>query len=334
MQDFYDKIRQSYAPKSEESPLFLRPEQIQSKRAHKSSQSTNTIIRLAESIKKYGIIKPLSVKKHGEEQGFATYELIDGEKRLRAAVLAGVTKIPCVLLPQDDKSHAITGILEHLHGKKLHMFEQAAGFRLLMQDFSMTQAEIAHKLGVSQSSIANKLRLLGLSHEEQQTILAYNLTERHARSVLRLKEPKTRAFALRNIHEKHLNVAATERLIEELLGTVANEEPTRKGTDSGADAKKDREEAKAGVAFAQQSRELPQNEGEGQQSPAYFTVLSPQTPPKGCIPRKFAIPDLTPLYNSIERTLSIFRKTGASVSCMREESPNAVRIIIEVPKNA
>lgn len=320
MQDFYEKIRQSYAPESDQAPLFLRPEQIQSKMAQKSAHSTNAIIRLAESIKKYGIIKPLSVKKQEEGQGFGGYELIDGEKRLRAAILAGVAKIPCILLPQDDKSHAITGILGHLRGKDLNMFEQAAAFRLLMQDFAMKQAEIAHKLGVSQSSIANKLRLLGLSHEEQRIILAYGLTERHARSVLRLKEPQTRAFALRRIQEEHLNVAATENLIEELLGETPKEKPTRKQLDTNL--------------CIEESRELPSKAAECSQNSVHFTVISPQTPPKGCIPRKFAIPDLTPLYNSIERTLSIFRKTGASVSCMREESPDSVRIVIEVPKNA
>lgn len=320
MQDFYDKIRQSYAANSEESPLFLRPEQIQSKIAQKSSQNTNAIIRLAESIKKYGIIKPLSVKKHGEGQGFTLYELIDGEKRLRAAILAGVTKIPCTALPQDEKTHAITGILEHLRAKELHMFEQAAGFRLLMQDFSLTQAEIARKLGISQSAVANKLRLLGLSREEQQMILSYGLTERHARSVLRLKEPEIRTFVLQKIHKEHLNVAATDSLIEELLEHIPTEKAETK--------------LKSADMTVAQGGELPQNKHGEQQHPAHFTVLSPQTPPKGCIPRKFAIPDLTPLYNSIDRTLSIFRKTGASVSCMREESPDGVRIIIEVPKNA
>lgn len=320
MQDFYDKIRQSYTDEHNQGPLFLRPEQIQSKTARKSGHSTNTIIRLAESIKKYGIIKPISVKKQGEGQGFGVYELVDGEKRLRAAILAGITKIPCTVLPQDDKSHAVTGILEHLRRKELNMFEQAAGFRLLMQDFSMTQAEIARKLGVSQSAIANKLRLLGLSHEEQRVILSYGLTERHARSVLRLKEPKMRVLALRKIHEEHLNVAATEDLIEELLGAEPNEKQAGKKAMTSGNTK--------------QEGELPQSRSEGSQNAAPFTVLSPQTPPKGCIPRKFAIPDLTPLYNSIERTLSIFRKTGASVSCMREESSDTVRIVIEVPKNA
>ena len=137
MQDFYNKIRQSYTSESEASQFFLRPEQIQSKIATKSRHNTNSIIRLAESIKKYGVIKPVLVKKQGAETGFEGYEVVDGEQRLRAAILAGVAKIPCMLLAQDDKSHALTGILAHLQGKELNMFEQAAGFRLLMQDFAI-----------------------------------------------------------------------------------------------------------------------------------------------------------------------------------------------------
>lgn len=320
MQDFYDKIRASYVTESDTSQIFLRPEQIQSKSPQKSGRGTNAIIRLAESIKKYGIIKPLSVKKQGGEQGIAHYELVDGEKRLRAALLAGIAKIPCIILPQDDKTHALTGILEHLQRKKLNMFEQAAGFRLLMQDFSMTQAEIAHKLDVSQSSIANKLRLLALSHEEQQIILTQGLTERHARSVLRLKEQKMRLFALQKIGSERLNVAQTDHFIEELISSTAQEKQPEKPQGASVDRK--------------ESRELVQGLGNDTQKAPPFTVISPQTPPKGCVPRKFAIPDLTPLYNSIERTLSIFRKTGASVSCMREEDTDGVRIIIEVPKNA
>ena len=370
MQDFYTKIQQTYGKANEEAQIFLRPEQIKSKAGQKRGQSTNSIIRLAESIKRYGIIEPLSVRKSGEERGFSVFELIDGEQRLRAAALAGVAKIPCVVLPQDDKSYAIAGIIEHLRGGGLHMFEQAAGFRLLMLDFLLTQEEIAQKLGVSQSAIANKLRLLKLSHEEQQTILEYGLTERHARAILRLKEPKTRSLALRRIREEHLNVAESEEMIENLLG-ASPKYAVRKGNSIQSDVSSDtvqegatqlnalndavdpqkgsslqgnflqdgslqgsflQEDARLNTA--EKGRELQQIQGKPEQNTAIFTVLSPQTPPKGCVPRKFVIPDLTPLYNSIERTLSIFRKTGASVSCMREEGIDRVRIIIEIPKNA
>lgn len=313
MQDFYAKIRQDYTQSNEKVPIFLHPEQIQPKTVKQKQHNTNAIIRLAESIKRYGIITPLSVQKSREEKGIGSYELIDGEQRLRAAALAGITKIPCIILPQDDKSYAVNGIIEHLRAQGLHMFEQAAAFRLLMQDFSLTQEEIAQKLGVSQSAIANKLRLLKLSHEEQRMILDYGLTERHARSILRLKEPQARAVALKRIHEKQLNVAETEELIEELLAT---HQGSRGAAISSITLQK-----------AEETAPKPQI------SPVFTTVFSPETPPSGCVPRKFAIPDLTPLYNSIERTLSIFRKTGASASCMREEGENIVRIIIEIPKS-
>lgn len=358
MQDFYAKIQQAYSKTSEEAQIFLRPEQIKSKAGQRRGQNTNSIIRLAESIKRYGIIQPLSVRKSGEERGFPVFELIDGEQRLRAAALAGVAKIPCVVLPQDDKTYAIAGIIEQLRSGGLHMFEQAAGFRLLMLDFSLTQEEIARKLGVSQSAIANKLRLLKLSHEEQHMILEYGLTERHARAILRLKEPKMRSLALRRIHEEHLNVAASEEMIEKLLGTPPKS-TVQEGFSARSDALKGGGSLQGGersqesnsiqgnkgiqgsslqeddpLGMAEKGRELRQIQDKAGENTAVLTVLSPQTPPKGCVPRKFAIPDLTPLYNSIERTLSIFRKTGASVSCMREEGADGVRIIIEIPKNA
>ena len=179
----------------------------------------------------------------------------------------------------------------------------------------MTQAEIAHKLGVSQSSIANKLRLLALSHEEQRTILTYGLTERHARSVLRLKRPEERALALRKIYEERLNVAQAEEMIEGLMAEGQREKQANRANTS-----------------PESGREPTQSVLGNSRSATSVTIISPQTPPRGCIPRKFAIPDLTPLYNSIERTLSIFRKTGATASCMREESSDGVRIVIEVPK--
>ena len=195
-------------------------------------------------------------------------------------------------------------------------------------------------------------------------ILEYGLTERHARAILRLKEPKMRSLALRRIHEERLNVAASEEMIEKLLGTPPKS-TVQEGFSARSDALKGGGSLQGGkrsqesnsikgnksiqgnkgiqgsslqeddpLGMAEKGRELRQIQDKAGENTAVLTVLSPQTPPKGCVPRKFAIPDLTPLYNSIERTLSIFRKTGASVSCMREEGTDGVRIIIEIPKNA
>ena len=166
---------------------------------------------------------------------------------------------------------------------------------MLITDFSLTQEEIARRSGFSQSAIANKMRLLALSKEEQVQIVHAELTERHARAVLRLKSSADRATALARIKAQRLNVADAERLVEDLLGEAVNSPAPL-------------------------------------QNAAFTTVFCPQTPPKGPIPDKFALKDLTPLYNSIERTLSIFRKTGADATCTREESRELVRIIIDIPQ--
>lgn len=295
MQDYYTAPYVQAAPSGTDTPIYLRPEQIVIPiERQKAPKSINNTIRLAESIKKYGILEPLAVKALPTTSGIATYELISGAQRFRAAISAGITQIPCVLLSGDQKTVAISGILSNLQGKGLHMFEQAAAFRLLMDDFGMTQKEIARKTGISQSAVANKLRLLQLSREEQQLILTAKLTERHARALLQLREREERKLALSRIIEGSMTVSAAEQMIDELRQTLQKEP----------------------------------------QEPLISVVLAPETPPKGILPRKFAIPSLVPLYNSIERTLSIFRKTGATATCRREEGNDKVRIVIEIPKNS
>ena len=275
--------------------ISLRPEQIRLCARPKKPEKPNAIIRLADSIRRYGVLEPITVRLVGDAGGFPTYELVSGAKRLAAARLAGLEKLPCVVIAQSDAGFAMTGILEQLKGKKLHFLEQAIIFRRLIEDFSLTQEEIAARLGVSQSSVANKLRLLQLTEGEREEIVAAQLTERHARALLRLKDAELRAQALQAICKDKLNVAASERLIEAFLA------PTEALED---------------------------------QKPAVSVIVSPETPPKGICPRKFALQNLQPLYNSIERTLSIFRKTGARAEYSREESPDGVCITIRIPKRA
>lgn len=295
MQDYYFSHTSTYtAISGADTPIYLRPEQITVPQNRQNpSKSLNSIIRLAESIKKYGILEPLTVKTLPQAAGVAAYELISGARRLRAAISAGITQIPCILLSDDPKSGAVSAILASLQAGGLHIFEQAAAFRLLMDDFGLSQKEIARKTGISQSAVANKLRLLQLSREEQQQILTSKLSERHARALLRLKEKEARVHALNKIVEESMTVSAAEKMIDELCAAPPKE---------------------------------PENA-------PFSVVLAPETPPAGILPRKFAIPSLVPLYNSIERTLSIFRKTGATATCQREEGPSGVRIVIEIPKN-
>lgn len=173
----------------------------------------DAIAALADSIRQYGIIQPLTVRPGGKEGG---YELIAGERRLRAACSLGMESVPCVVLDADAGESAAMAIIENLQRENLNMFEQAAAISSLIRIYSLTQDEIAARLSVSQSFVANKLRLLRYLPDERELILSASLTERHARALLRLSGDD-RLTALRQIITAHLNVAETEALVEEIL---------------------------------------------------------------------------------------------------------------------
>ena len=293
MRHSYPKSEINLLTATENKVVTLRTEQIILPQSPKKQKNPpNDIIRLAASIKKYGILEPLTVREREGSAIRAEYELISGEKRLRAAISAGLCTVPVIVAPTSAKIHAISGIFEHLRQEKLHIFEQAAAYRILIEDFALTQEEIAEKIGVSQSAIANKLRLLQLSRAEQQKIIAAQLTERHARALLRLKNTERRAFALDQIAKHRLTVAESEQLIEEM----------------GKETSTDRSNGESSTPVA-----VPNHE------------------PTGVIPQKFALQSLAPLYNSINKTLAIFRKTGASATMYHQETTQGVQIVIEIP---
>ena len=322
MQEGY---RYLYSENTTTGVIYLRPEQIRSPSGgRKEGQDRNAIIRISESIKRYGILQPLSVRLIGDFSGFPAYELLDGERRLRAARLLGLEKVPCSVVSGDERSSAIASIIDDLRQKHLQIFEQAAAFRLLTENYHLTQEEIARKVGVSQSAIANKLRLLRFSREEQHKILDAGLTERHARALLRLKDAKKRAFALEEVIAKSYNVADTEALIDAIL---SSEERCAQGEAENVSRE-------TPYFAAEAAKQTPTNRPVRPQKPVVSMIMTPETPPRGVCPRKFALQDLRPLYNSIERTLSIFRKTGQAVECRSEEGEDGVRIIIEIPRRA
>lgn len=181
---------------------------------------SNSIIRLADSIRKYGVLQPLSIRR-SEEGALFKYELIAGERRLRAARLAGLYSVPCVIVEADDMLSSELAIIENLLREDLDMFEQAISFEKLIKNHNMTQEEIARKISMSQSAVANKLRLLKLSEEERSIILDNSLTERHARAMLRLPSKEKRLFCLRTAVSEQLNVKETEELVEKLLDKKA-----------------------------------------------------------------------------------------------------------------
>ena len=181
----------------------------------------NSIIRLADSIRRYGILQPLTVRKIDDEENYK-YELIAGERRFRAARLVSYFTVPCIVIEADERLSAEMAIIENLLREDLNMFEQAYGFRQLIENYGLTQEEVARKMSLSQSAIANKLRLLRLSYEEQRLIVETGLTERHARALLKISEQSKRLEIIKYVSSLNLNVVSTEQYIENLLSKVTD----------------------------------------------------------------------------------------------------------------
>jgi ParB family chromosome partitioning protein len=172
--------------------------------------------KLADSIKRYGVIQPLSIRK-SDEGDYYEYELISGERRLRASRIAGIFTVPCIILEADSQISAEIAIIENLMRKDLNMFELAYGMRNLIEQHGLTQGELAKRMSMSQSAIANKIRLLRFSYDEQRLILECGLTERHARALLRLESAEERISTIERIVERSLTAEETEEYIDFLL---------------------------------------------------------------------------------------------------------------------
>lgn len=171
------------------------------------------LIELAESIKQNGILQPLTVRKISVVE----YEIIAGERRLRAAVMCGKSKVPCCVLICNDIQAGLYSLVENLQRKNLNPFEEAEGILTLMNTYKLTQEEVAKKLGKSQSAVANKLRILRLGKDEREWILKANLTERHARAIIKIDDPVMRKIVLSEIIERSMNVSQSERYIDAIL---------------------------------------------------------------------------------------------------------------------
>ena len=171
---------------------------------------------LSDSIRQHGILQPLSVRRGG-----TSYELIAGERRLRAAQLAGLTEIPCIIMSMDDRESAMTAMVENLQRQDLDFLEEATGIARLMEDWSMSQEQAARLLGKSQSAIANKLRILRHSTPVLDALREGNLTERHARALLKLSDEAQKLMVIQVILRQGMSVSRTEKYIDELLSGAA-----------------------------------------------------------------------------------------------------------------
>lgn len=181
---------------------------------------------LSESIAQHGVLNPLTVRRRNGK-----YELIAGERRLRAARLAGLREIPCIVIDANMEEASLLALVENIQRRDLDFVEEAEGIFQLIRLFGMSQEEVAKRLGKSQPSIANKLRLLRLPTDVLDSLRDHELTERHGRALLRLLTESEQRRALRYIVENRLNVSAAEEYIDSLL--LEEESPKEKEAKQG-----------------------------------------------------------------------------------------------------
>ena len=188
---------------------------------------------LSESIRQYGIIQPITVRKTRE----GTYELIAGERRLRAATLAGLLKIPAIIIEMEDEDSAIVALVENIQRQNLSFMEEANAYKQLLDKCNLTQEELAKKLGKTQSAIANKIRLLRLPQSVREVIKDQSLSERHARALLRLDTEEKQVYAVRRLVDFSLSVKQTEDLVDRIIKEGISENSQKKLKRSIADVR-------------------------------------------------------------------------------------------------
>jgi len=186
----------------------IRPNPNQPRRIFEES----ALMELASSIGQVGVLQPLTVRKSA-----GGYELISGERRLRAAKLAGQKTVPCIIVDVDNQDSSLYALVENLQRSDLDYIEEAEGIAHLISVYGITQEAAARRLGKSQSSVANKLRILKHPPEILEKLRYYGLTERHARALLRIPDIEKRDEAVEYIHKYTLNVAQTDALVDRLL---------------------------------------------------------------------------------------------------------------------
>lgn len=191
---------------------FIRPNPYQPRKQFNKA----ALEELCESIKQYGVLQPINVRKIT----INTYELVAGERRLRAATMAGLKEIPAILVNIDDEDSAVIALIENLQREDLTYMEEAEGYNNLLTDHGFTQEELAQKIGKSQSTIANKIRLLKLPPLVKKILADNNLTERHARALLKLHDEQLQLKVLKYVCERGLNVKKTEELVEKSIQKI------------------------------------------------------------------------------------------------------------------
>lgn len=178
---------------------------------------------LADSIQRYGVMQPINVRLING----CSFELVSGERRLRASKIAGLTMIPAIIVNVSDNDSAVIALIENLQRQDLSFLEEAEGYYNLIKDYGLTQEELAERVGKSQSTIANKLRLLKLSDEVKKLIEQNDLTERHARALLRIPDEQMQKTVLLKVVAQDLNVKKTEELVVTTINKMLEDSAPR-----------------------------------------------------------------------------------------------------------
>ena len=272
---------------------------------------------LADSIQLNGVLQPILVRKREESSkqddtpdDAKPYELISGERRLRASKLCGKETIPAVVMDASARQSAVYAILENIQRRDLNLFEEAEALRTLIVEWGVTQEEAAAKLGMAQSTIANKLRLLSLSPAEQKIILENRLTERHGRALLRLEAGQGRELVANLVAERHLTVRETEELVARLL---------------------------AGEQLEQIQRNEQQTEKE---QPAAAPVPQPQPPVEVVQPterlrkktrRVLLVKDVRVFLNTVNQAIDAMKHAGIPAETRREDHGEYIEYHVRIP---
>jgi len=185
--------------------------------------SKGSLEELRESIQQYGVIQPINVRKISNNN----YELVAGERRLRAAIMAGLKEIPAIIINVNDNDSAVMALIENLQREDLNYMDEAEGYNNLINEHGFTQEELAQKIGKSQSTVANKIRLLKLSPLVKKILADNSLTERHARALLKLHDEQLQLKVLKHVCERGLNVKKTEELVEKVIDKCLNQDKDR-----------------------------------------------------------------------------------------------------------
>ena len=252
---------------------------------------------LAESIRRWGVLQPLTVRRRGEN-----WELVAGERRLRAAMLAGLAAVPCLPIEAEDTDSALLALTENLQRRDLHFLEEAAALSAYLRKTGETQEELAAKLGRSASALANKLRLLKLSPGCVREILAGGLSER-------VRADKTAAF----------NAALAEAGEEPSTAAISRRGP-RSAAAEGTPA-----EAQAAAAKHIRERQLSVAQAE-----RYLAALPAQAAPRGR--RSYILKDVRLFLNSVDRGLRVIREAGVDAQTERQETEDAIILTIRIPR--